>query len=238
MHPLLHSSSLLLFMIIGFVVGDEDTSIMYPFWKEGQNLSCSGRGFELSCADDNSVLEIMSQQYLVLQLNLDKILTVVRRDIVDHDGCPDKLVNTNLNSTLFDYSPATSENLTFLYNCTNGFPPWVAIGSACKNGFYLEQRDGEDHEKTDQIRSCRSRVEIPAARSLHEGPNGDGLKAASKKGFDLIYKDDLGCIRSPHECEYNWTTKKFDCLCPNSKSTHISFLDLILTSLNMHVFEY
>uniref|UniRef100_A0A2N9FAM6 non-specific serine/threonine protein kinase n=1 Tax=Fagus sylvatica TaxID=28930 RepID=A0A2N9FAM6_FAGSY len=220
MHPLIHSSSLLLFMIIGFVVGDENTSITYPFWKDGQNLDCSGRGFELKCADNNSVVEIMSQQYLVLRLNLDKILTVVRKDIVD-DGCPHKLVNTILNSTLFDYSPATSENLTFLYNCTSGFPPWVATGSACKNGFYLEQRDSKDHEKINQIRSCRSRVEIPAPRSVYEGRNyPDGLKAALKKGFDLKYKDDMGCIRSPHECVYSWTTEKFDCLCP-SKGTHL-----------------
>ncbi|GMY18440.1 Wall-associated receptor kinase, C-terminal [Fagus crenata] len=221
MHPLLHSSSLILFMVIGFVVGDEDTSIPYPFWKDGQNLDCSGRGFELKCADNNSVVvEIMSQQYLVLQLNLEKILTVVRKDIVDDDGCPHKLVNTTLNSTLFDYSPATSENLTFVYNCTNGVPPWVASGSACTKGFYLERRDSEDTEKITQIRSCTSRVEIPAPRSVYDGLNRDGLKAASKKGFDLIYKDDLRCIRSPHECEYNWKTKKFDCLCP-SKGTHL-----------------
>jgi hypothetical protein len=134
-------------MIIGFVVGDEDTSITYPFWKDGQNLNCSGRGFELKCADNNPVVEIMSQQYLVLRLNLDKILTVVRKDIVDDDGCPDKLVNTTLNSTLFDYGPATSENLTFVYNCTDGVPPWVASGSACPKGFYLEQRDNRDPKK-------------------------------------------------------------------------------------------
>ncbi|GMY18435.1 leaf rust 10 disease-resistance locus receptor-like protein kinase-like 1.2, partial [Fagus crenata] len=220
MHPLLHSSSLLLFMIIGFVVGDEDTSITYPFRLDGQNPNCSGRGFELKCADNNTVVEIMSQQYLVLRLNPDKIITVIPKDIVDHDGCPHKLVNTTLNSTLFDY-----ENLTFVYNCTNGVPPWVVSGSACKNGFYLEQRNSEDNEKIKQIRSCRSRVEIPAARSLHEEQNRDGLKAASKKGFDLIYKDDWGCIRSPHECEYNWTTMKFDCLCPNSKAKKIGAVD-------------
>ena len=179
MHPLLHSSSLLLFMIIGFVVGDEDTSITYPFWLDSQNPNCSGRGFELKCADNNSlVVEIMSQQYLVLRLNLNKILTVVRKDIVA-DGCPHNLVNTTLNSTLFDYSPATRENLTFLYNCTNGVPPWVVSGSACTNGFYLEEHDTEGGgEKINQIRSCTSRVEIPAPRSVHKEQNRDGLKAA------------------------------------------------------------
>ena len=161
----------------------------------------------------------MSQQYLVLRLNLNKILTVVRKDIVA-DGCPHNLVNTTLNSTLFDYSPATSENLTFLYNCTNGVPPWVVSGSACTNGFYLEEHDTEGGgEKINQIRSCTSRVEIPAPRSVDKEQNRDGLKAALKKGFDLIYKGDLGCIRSPHECVYNRTAEKFDCLCP-SKGTH------------------
>ena len=176
------------------------------FRLDGQNPNCSGRGFELKCADNNSVVEIMSQQYLVLRLNLDQILTVVRKDIVDDDGCPHKLVNTTLNGTLFDYSPATSENLTFLYNCTNGVPPWVASGSACPNGFYLEQRDSEDGEKINQIRSCRSRVEIWGASDLLTNVYITGQQRSL-----------IACAR---------------------QKVHISFLDLILKSLDMHVFEY
>ena len=115
MHCTLHSFSLLLLLIIGFVVVDsstplsliEETRTTHPFMLEdGPIEGCDGRDFELKCKDNNPVIDIMSKQLRVLQLYLDAgILMVVRTDIVD-DGCPDpnKLISTTLNSTLFDYA--------------------------------------------------------------------------------------------------------------------------------------
>ena len=142
MHCTLHSFSLLLLLIIGFVVVDsstplsliEETRTTHPFMLEdGPIEGCDGRDFELKCKDNNPVIDIMSKQLRVLQLYLDAgILMVVRTDIVD-DGCPDpnKLINTTLNSTLFDYADQSSENLTFVYNCPDGIPDWVQHGCTC-----------------------------------------------------------------------------------------------------------
>nr|POF22746.1 hypothetical protein CFP56_08427 [Quercus suber] len=151
MHYTLHSFSLLLLFIIGFVVVDSSTPLSFieeartthPFiLEDGPIEGCDGRDFELKCKDNNPVIDIMSKQFRVLQLYPDTgILTVVRTDIVD-DGCPDhnKLVNTTLNS---DYADQSSENLTFVYNCADGIPDWVQSGSACTGngnateGFYF-----------------------------------------------------------------------------------------------------
>nr|GMD57035.1 LEAF RUST 10 DISEASE-RESISTANCE LOCUS RECEPTOR-LIKE PROTEIN KINASE-like 1.4 isoform X2 [Ipomoea batatas]GMD57037.1 LEAF RUST 10 DISEASE-RESISTANCE LOCUS RECEPTOR-LIKE PROTEIN KINASE-like 1.4 isoform X2 [Ipomoea batatas] len=119
------------------------SDVGYPFRSYNGPEYCGHPGFELSCNEGNTTIDIMNQTYRVLKINqASKTMKIVREDIME-GNCTQKFVNTTLDNSLFEYTTAYI-NLTFLYgagvseNCSSRVMVPVPVVGAGYGGFVID----------------------------------------------------------------------------------------------------
>ncbi|KAK3004413.1 hypothetical protein RJ639_018789 [Escallonia herrerae] len=94
------------------------SGIGYPFRGNGSPEYCGYPGLVLNCNQDNiTTIEIMGMAYCVLAIDQTiQFMRIAREDLME-SRCPQDLVNTTLDYTLFDYASANYMNVTFIFGC-------------------------------------------------------------------------------------------------------------------------
>nr|GMD55466.1 LEAF RUST 10 DISEASE-RESISTANCE LOCUS RECEPTOR-LIKE PROTEIN KINASE-like 2.1 [Ipomoea batatas] len=114
------------------------SNVGYPFRNYNDPPYCGYPGFELSCNEGNTTIDIMNETYRVLEINQSsKTMKIVREDIME-GNCPQEF-NTTLDNSLFEYT-TTYINLTFLYDChggINNIPGIATIPCGDSNDAYV-----------------------------------------------------------------------------------------------------
>ncbi|XP_022865653.1 LEAF RUST 10 DISEASE-RESISTANCE LOCUS RECEPTOR-LIKE PROTEIN KINASE-like 1.3 isoform X4 [Olea europaea var. sylvestris] len=197
------------------------TNIGYPFRGIDDPLYCGYPGLVLHChQNDVTTIEIMNITYHVLGINEStQTMRIVREDVM-RATCPEDMVNTTLDYSLFDYS-ATNTNLTFLYGCpTLKIPGLSLVCSSGYDGVYVlpgTQGPGK----------CNASVVVPILVSTGYGHGAGGsvnsttLDQVLQQGFEIRWKMDdkdcNDCIESKGRCGFNFATNQTACFCPDQQ---------------------
>lgn len=202
-----------------FSCGNTITEIGYPFRRYTDPAYCGHPSLVLNCNDRNNAttIDIMNTTYRVLQIyQATETMRIVREDMME-DPCPQEMVNTTLDHSLFDYA-ASYTNLTFLYGCPASNVPGLSLtpcGNSGYSGVYVfpgSQGPG----------SCNASVIVPV---VLDGSGGGGsinitsLNQVIQQGFEVRWK--IGgkscsdCVDSKGRCGYDVGTNQTTCFCPD-----------------------
>ncbi|CAI9758405.1 unnamed protein product [Fraxinus pennsylvanica] len=207
-------------------------NITYPFWGGSRPEYCGFSGFQLNCQGGVALLNILSIQYRVLEINNTTwspwTLKVAREDLRT-TACPRFLYNTTLDLNLFKPSPDYS-NVTIYYGCSlNGQPTQLVNQFSCNvNGtntdsFYVI----EDSSASRNTIRCNNSIYVPINRtyqSLFALPTASVtrlLQDAFVSGFSLRWEANnricQNCVGSGGLCGTN-RDGSFACYCANRTS--------------------
>ncbi|KAL2522185.1 Protein kinase superfamily protein [Forsythia ovata] len=195
------------------------TNIGYPFRGIYDPLYCAYPGLVLNCRQDEiTTIQIINTTYRVLGIyETTQTMRIVREDVM-RATCPQDIVNTTLDYSLFDYS-ATNTNLTFLYGCPTLNIPGLSL--VCNNGYngvyVLSGTQGPG--------KCNASVVVPVLVSTGNGygaggsVNSTALDQVLQQGFEIRWKMDgkgcSDCIESMGRCGFNFATNRTACFCPD-----------------------
>ncbi|KAK3036554.1 hypothetical protein RJ639_030995 [Escallonia herrerae] len=201
------------------------SGIGYPFRGTGSPEYCGYPGLVLNCNQDNiTLIESMGMAYRVLGIDQTiQFMRIAREDLME-SRCPQDLVNTTLDYTLFDYASTNYMNVTFIFGCpvSTNFPGLsnLTCGSNGYSSAYLlpgAQGPG----------SCNVSVVVPAPliqADLGGTLNTTSLDQIVQEGFQVKWKVDgkacSDCTASSGLCGYNLSTNQSTCYC--SKPPYMS----------------
>ncbi|KAK3036553.1 hypothetical protein RJ639_030994 [Escallonia herrerae] len=204
----------------GFVCG-RITRIKYPFWGLNRADYCGKPGFELECQDNVPLITVMSEKYVVLEINLQLQSLIVARQDLWNDTCPAHFVNTTIDFTLFTNAFGV-RNLTLYYGCTFSIGPIPGFlnASDCNinntdiNAFYVTRNSPIDP----RLGRCNSTVIVPIfernAQALDANRTTLGLAIDGGFGLQWDASDECSrCLASGGECGHNRTENRFTCFC-------------------------
>lgn len=170
----------------------------------------------LTCDDQNNIttIDIKNTTYRVLDIRqTEQTMRVVRQDIME-GACPQEMVNTTLDYTLFDYS-ASYTNFTFLYGCPALNLSGLSLISCRYDDVYV-------FPGTQGPGNCNTSVIVPV---LLAGNRGGGLMNSTKlsqvlqQGFEIRWKfgnqSCIGCTESKGRCGFSFETGRTNCFCPD-----------------------
>lgn len=95
-------------------------NISYPFWiPQQQESSCGSPQFNITCSDNNPILKISGDDYIIEDINYaNNSILLANAEVFDEENsCPTPLHNFSLSGIPFSYGPTFAE-LYFFYNCT------------------------------------------------------------------------------------------------------------------------
>jgi hypothetical protein len=138
-----------------------------------------------------------------------------------------KVLNTTLDFTIFDYVPATDQNLTLFYDFSprvdipvrNSFKCSLGDGVTDKyNNYFVDESLSSIEEEL--IVECNRNFKVPILRTAPINESEGGVPTLQKvlnQGFDVEYQRDLSLICSACEgsggkCGSNFT-QGFVCFC-------------------------
>ncbi|KAL3844895.1 hypothetical protein ACJIZ3_002298 [Penstemon smallii] len=201
--------------------GNTITGIGYPFRGINDPIYCGHPNLVLVCDSQQNIttIDIMNSTYQVQGIyETNQTMRIVREDVLDQT-CPEIMVNTTLDYSLFDYTD-TCTNLTFLYGCPPflSFPEFSHASCNGNNNVYVFAGNIGPGE-------CNASVTVPVLVS-HENIEGGGSLNQTKmnqsvllKGFDVRWKIDSKvcneCIESMGRCGFDYATNQTTCLCPD-----------------------
>ncbi|KVI00143.1 Protein kinase, catalytic domain-containing protein [Cynara cardunculus var. scolymus] len=222
-----------LFDVCGPPLHCGDLMLGYPFWGLGRPAYCGHPGFQLvTCQfdqyelNDYFILTYESVDYRVLATDTDrKIITIVRDDLSrSTDICPQYLHNTSYNSTLFDDSYVSNQNVSLYYGCKpsnlldNRFTCHV---NGTNNYGYFNRTSDIDYDRLEP--ECKSHIIVlmksnDAEILLTNNATQHDLTRLLRAGFDLHWKannDECDqCSWSGGWCGSNQTRPElFSCYC-------------------------
>ncbi|XP_031116752.1 LEAF RUST 10 DISEASE-RESISTANCE LOCUS RECEPTOR-LIKE PROTEIN KINASE-like 2.7 [Ipomoea triloba] len=195
------------------------SDVGYPFGSYNDLPYCGHPGFELSCNQRNTTIDIMNQTYRVLKINqASKTMKIVREDIME-GNCTQKFVNTTLDNSLFEYT-TTYVNLTFLYGCDGGINNIPGIGTIpcgdSNDAYVLPLGAGVSENCSSSVM-----VPVPVVGAGYGGFVIDStlLMKTLKEGQEIRWKMDSkacdDCTKSKGRCGFNKVTNQTTCYCPS-----------------------
>lgn len=97
-------------------------NLSYPFTGGPRPARCGPPGFNLTCSNNNTTLELVTNSLSYRVIKLDsraQTMTLSRSDLYNNNPtpCMPKFINTNLDSTIFTPTNSDNQNLTFFYGC-------------------------------------------------------------------------------------------------------------------------
>lgn len=94
-------------------------NISYPFWiLDEQKPFCGYPNFGITCNDQNPVLKISNDEYIIKDIFYSNHSLLVANAAVYRDPCPAPLHNVSLDRTPFNLS-LYRDDFFFFYNCTS-----------------------------------------------------------------------------------------------------------------------
>lgn len=192
------------------------TEIGYPFRGHNDPLYCGHPSLVLTCDDHYNLttIDIKNTTYRVLDIyQTTQTMRIVRGDVMG-GACPQEMVNTTLDYTIFDYF-ASYTNFTFLYGCPALNLSGLSLISCGYDDVYVMSG-------TQGPVYCNTSVVVPV---LLTG-NGDGgfmnstnLSQVLQQGFEIRWN--IGnhgcsdCVESKGRCGYSFETARTTCFCPD-----------------------
>ncbi|KAK3036542.1 hypothetical protein RJ639_030983 [Escallonia herrerae] len=194
------------------------SGIGYPFRGNGNPEYCGYPGLVLNCNQDNiTTIEIMGMAYRVLGIDQTiQFMRIAREDLME-SRCPQDLVNTTLDYTLFDYASTNYMNVTFIFGCpvSMNFPGLSSLtcgGNGYSSAYLLPGAHGPGN--------CNVSVVVPAPliqTDLEGTSNTTSLDQIVQDGFQVKWKVDgkacSDCTASSGRCGYNLSTNQSTCYC-------------------------
>ncbi|GMY15302.1 LEAF RUST 10 DISEASE-RESISTANCE LOCUS RECEPTOR-LIKE PROTEIN KINASE-like 2.7 [Fagus crenata] len=213
-------------------------NISFPFWGDDRSEYCGLPGFQLECHDGKyPTIRFEELEFRVLHINTWlHTMTIARLDLLNIATCPQKLLNTTLDFNIFDYVPATDQNLTLFYDCSprvdipvqNSFNCSLEVG-VTYNAYFVDESLWSIQEEL--IVECKRNFKVPILRSAPINESEGGVPALQKvlnRGFDVEYLRDLSlicsaCVESGGECGSNFT-HRFACYCRDGVQSHVCLI--------------
>lgn len=200
-------------------------NISYPFWLSDQQESyCGYPSFKLACNDDNPVLTISGNDYIVKEIFYSNHSFLVANSAAFEEECPLPLHNLSLDRTPFNYS-STHVDFSFFYNCSQEPVEYMhtyAISCASNSTFHsfaTFHKEVVEYMNHTLLDSCESSADVP----LNDHEAVDTLLEMSyteilKIGFILNWtaQNCSNCVTSGGRCGFN--DNGFVCFC--SDRTH------------------
>ncbi|KAL3525483.1 hypothetical protein ACH5RR_013855 [Cinchona calisaya] len=197
------------------------SGVDYPFWGGNRPQECGHPGLELTCDNYTPIIQIMDVEYRVLEINPDtQILRITRQIFSTNNICPEKLVNTTLDSNLFEY-PSGYVNLTIQFGCPllNVPVPYQLScninGITYQNSYVVPGVQGPG--------TCQASIFFPIQSTAFGGIN-EGLSNLGRmidQGFEVRWKVDSAqcneCKNSNGSCGFDLIKNQFTCLCPGNQ---------------------
>ncbi|KAI3777264.1 hypothetical protein L1987_47062 [Smallanthus sonchifolius] len=206
----------------------------YPFWGLGRPAYCGHPGFELTCRSDVPllVLESVTYRLLVDPDSSTHTITIARNDLWN-TNCPQHLLNTTINSPLFNGNNLGQENVSLYYGCRNLIPggiPAIAsyrfdcdVNGTGRSDSYFFRTSYIVTEFENSLVQCNNSIIVPvdqsrANRLASVTASESDLRSALTAGFKLgwMAKNDEceRCIQSDGRCGSNSTSPElFACYC-------------------------
>ncbi|KAI8017046.1 LEAF RUST 10 DISEASE-RESISTANCE LOCUS RECEPTOR-LIKE PROTEIN KINASE-like 1.3 [Camellia lanceoleosa] len=192
-------------------------TVGYPFRGTGDQDYCGYPGLVLDCSNDNiTTIQIENLTYRVLGIDQStQTMKIAREDLME-SICPHDMVNTTLDSALFEYTSSTYMNLTFLYGCQVPLKPvlnLIPIPSCNESGnvYLFAGAQGGD------LIGCQDSVVTPISGWVLP-VNSTDQEQAIRGGFEVKWKVDSkecsDCIGSKGRCGYSFFTNQTTCYCP------------------------
>ncbi|KAI7749005.1 hypothetical protein M8C21_009911 [Ambrosia artemisiifolia] len=202
-------------------------NLSYPFTGGNRPDHCGPPEFRLTCIKETyPELNIGSVEYRVLEANITGKTLVLARSDLWNNTCPNKFVNTSLDSKLFDANGGQNVDLTIFFGCSSS-PMLVQQ----QNRFYCDV-GGVDLTDSffligevpiDPIRKmihCRNGVRVPLLKTVGSELNRSLLTLAEAltQGFEVVYSDPYGdrcleCSRLDWDCGFDVGIAQPVCIC-------------------------
>ncbi|GMP28347.1 hypothetical protein CsSME_00003935 [Camellia sinensis var. sinensis] len=193
------------------------TGLDYPFRGEDEPEYCGYPGLVLNCQNNIATFYINHLKFRVLGIDqAAQTMRIAREDVIEAT-CPQDLVDTTLDDTLFEYVSSGYRNLSFLYGCPApvglilGIIKLVTCNISGYNSVYLLP-------ETPIPLGCDVRITVP----VHDWVGSlipQEWEQAIQGGFEVRWKVDsrvcMECSRSKGRCGYNLVTKQSTCYCPD-----------------------
>ncbi|KAK7295765.1 hypothetical protein RJT34_18677 [Clitoria ternatea] len=196
------------------------TKIGFPFWGANRPRECGHPLLNLTCSRDITYITIKDVTFQVLWANPnEKTMSISRVDYLNLQGlCPQKPVNTSLDTQLFVYGPS-SKNLTLFYGCaasnafsnTYGHLPCIQSDAS---GPYVYTQFGSMAPPV----FCETCVVVPVSQVWVDINDFNQIQKAIRDGFIVRW------IAGVEECEkctevdggvcgYDWSSNQTSCYC-------------------------
>lgn len=203
-------------------------NISYPFWLSDQQESyCGYPSFKLACNDQNPVLTISDDDYIIKEIFYSNHSFLVANSAAfKDDECPLPLHKLSLDRTPFSYS-STHVDFSFFYNCSQEpvyYMHTYAISCASNSTFHsfaTFHKEVVEYMNHSILDSCKSSVDVPVDN--YEAASVDtllkmGYTEILKMGFLLNWtaQNCSNCVTSGGCCGFNYN--EFVCFC--SDRTH------------------
>ncbi|KAK9926336.1 hypothetical protein M0R45_023573 [Rubus argutus] len=194
----------------------------------GNGPNISYPSFKLACNDQNPVLTISDDDYIIRDIFYSNHSFLVANSVAfkEDEYCPLPLHNLSLDQTPFSYS-STHVDFSFFYNCSQepvDYMHTYAISCSSNSTFHsfaTFHKEAVEYMNHTLLDSCESSVDVPV--DDHEAAGVDTLLEMSyteilKMGFLLnwIPQNCSNCVTSGGRCGFN--DNEFVCFC--SDRTH------------------
>ncbi|XP_052204430.1 LEAF RUST 10 DISEASE-RESISTANCE LOCUS RECEPTOR-LIKE PROTEIN KINASE-like 1.3 isoform X2 [Diospyros lotus] len=191
------------------------TELGYPFRAYTAPANCSYPGLALNCQKDIPTIQIMNLTYRLLNLSLAKQTMVIAREDAVGSVCPQDLVNTTLDNSLFEYSPGYV-NLTFFYGC----PVWSIPSSLMPVSGCTVPGYKEVYWFLGSVVPFQCKVSVTVPVSPRSGSiNSTNLGQVLGGGVEVTWKvNDSACSNckdSKGRCGFDFLSNQTTCFCPN-----------------------
>ncbi|KAL7190737.1 hypothetical protein ACSBR2_022921 [Camellia fascicularis] len=194
------------------------TGIGYPFRGTGDHDYCGYPGLVLDCSNDYNIttIQIKNLTYRVLGIDQSRQTMKIAREDLMESTCPQDMVNTTLDSSLFEYTSSSYMNLTFLYGCQAPLKPVlnpipIPYCNESGNVYLFAGAQGGD------LIGCQDSVVVPISGWVLP-MNSTDQEQAIRGGFEVKWKVDSkecsDCIGSKGRCGYSFFTNQTTCYCP------------------------
>ncbi|KAK4843730.1 hypothetical protein QYF36_011913 [Acer negundo] len=206
-------------------------NISYPFWiSQEQESFCGYPNFEITCKDEEPVLRISNEDYIIKDIFYANSSLLVASAAVYEEKCPTPLHNLSLSRTPFILT-STDTSLFFWYNCTKKPSDYYTypIDCASNSTHYSFANFHEDIlvKVNYSVDSCQNSVYVPV--DVHN--NGIDVGNLLQMNYTEILKTGFILNWTAHSCSScevsggrcGFDDKKFVCFCADKPHVETCF---------------
>ncbi|XP_028060449.1 LEAF RUST 10 DISEASE-RESISTANCE LOCUS RECEPTOR-LIKE PROTEIN KINASE-like 1.2 isoform X5 [Camellia sinensis] len=195
-------------------------SISYPFWIQGEQESyCGYPGFELTCQNNHTILQIPENNYTVQEILYDSQSIRISVSNLSNECLP-PIRNLSLEVDKFKFAASDIPYLHILSNCSLSLPGGLLDSNRISCGVKNEDAwglalamFGNNKNLNYALGKCKTLVLAPVELNGYDGI-GDYMKVLMR-GFVLQWKASncSECKSSGGRCGFDASNYQFRCFC-------------------------